>query len=616
MRYFIFAFIVYELLFFAYFYNSYTNNEKEYYDKTIKLVSNSYNSTLNAYEMSYDDSYASQSDELSRLVHMANYASHSKRDMIRQKLLSEFMGFFNYKKLDSLNGFNIFDVEGKSLLRFHKPLHNDDNIIKKRYSLRKLQKELIYQEGFEVGIFQESYRFQYPLFYDGKFVGSCEYSVDSESLMNEMRKFYGDYYQLLFKFDFLENIIIEDIIEKNYKKIKIGSEFFYIKKYKYRKEIDKNRFKYIEKQRSLQNALHSTTVSVIEYKYDSNYYGVVVMPMKDIQTREFGYMLVHLNKSELHNFKDTFVIEMTLVTLFGFMLYLYMYKEIKNRRYVRELINLQHDLIIVSDGKDIKDTNTSFLNFFGYKTLKEFKKEHSCVCDLFIEEDGFLQEKYNELSWIKYIQENQDIDHKIKILNTNKEERIFKVEIEEIQDSHNFFILFRDITEELNIKVELEERANFDALTQIFNRSRFEFFLNKELEKADRYGGKFSLIMFDIDHFKEINDTYGHDAGDIVLKELTALVSSHTRDVDIFARWGGEEFMIISQTNIYQSEMFAEKLRQVIDENMFTSVKSVTCSFGVTQYKNGDTIESIVKRCDNMLYSAKESGRNCVASLK
>ena len=94
MRYFIFAFIVYELLFFAYFYNSYTNNKKEYYDKTIKLVSNSYNSTINAYEMSYDDSYASQSDELSRLVYMANYASHSKRDIT--SISSPLISFVSY----------------------------------------------------------------------------------------------------------------------------------------------------------------------------------------------------------------------------------------------------------------------------------------------------------------------------------------------------------------------------------------------------------------------------------------------------------------------------------------------------------------------------------------
>jgi len=592
MRYYVLAFVIYELLFSAYFYNLYDDNKNEYHQKTIELTKNSFQSAINSYEMMYDDSYANQADTLSKLVSKANHATLKERDEVRKKLLSKFMSFFNFKKLNSLNGFHILDVEGRSLLRFHQPLAYDDYIIKERYSLKKLKKEILYQKGFEIGKFQESYRFQYPLFYDGKFVGAYEYSVAPEALMNQMNKFYGVYYQLLIKPKFLKNIFY---VDKYYEKLHIGDEILYVKKRTYKKEISKDRFEYIKSLPELSKVLCLGVASVVDYKYHFKYYSVVVLPVKNINNENFACMLVHLNKSELHNFKNTFIIEMIFVTLFGLMLYLYISKEIKNRKYVKELINLQHDLIIVSDGKTIEDANRSFLDFFGYKTLKEFKKEHSCVCNLFIQEDGYLQDKYNELNWIKYIQENSDVIHKMKILDTHKEEKIFTVEMEKIKNSHKFFILFRDITEEFHVKEELEERANFDALTQIFNRSRFEFFLNKELEKAERYGSEFSLVMFDIDHFKVINDTYGHDVGDIILKELTALVSSHVRDV---------------------GEMFAEKLRQIIDENLFRDVGSVTCSFGVTQYKKGDTMESIVKRCDKMLYSAKESGRNCVASLK
>jgi len=122
--------------------------------------------------------------------------------------------------------------------------------------------------------------------------------------------------------------------------------------------------------------------------------------------------------------------------------------------------------------------------------------------------------------------------------------------------------------------------------------------------------------MFDIDHFKNVNDTYGHDVGDIILQELTALVSDAIRETDFFARWGGEEFMIITHTEIAQSELLAEKLRSLIEENQFSEVESITSSFGVAQYRRDDTKESIVKRCDEMLYSAKNSGRNCVVSIR
>ena len=616
MRYYFLVFLIYEFLAGAYFYSIYTKNKGEYYSKAIELAKNSFNSTVNSYEMIYDNAYLIQSDRLAKLLYLANGASTKERDRLRQKLLKEFMNFFHYQKLNSLNGFHLIDKYGKSLLRFHKPLDYDDDIIKKRYSIGLISTEFRYKRGFEAGIFQESYRFEYPLFYDGNFVGSCEYSVDSQALIKEMEKFYGDYHQFLLNSKQIQKITSKDMIKHNYFKLKIGSQYFYLRKNSVKK-VNGDRLRLIQHLEEFQKALINAVPTVVDCKYHSTYCSVVVLPIKDIKGEKFAFLLVYLDKSPIADLKNTFFIEMIFITLFGLILYLYIFNEIQNRKYVKELINLQHDLIIVTDGQNVKDVNKEFLNFFGYKTLCDFKSEHRCVCDMFIKDDGYLSEKKDELSWIKYIQKyKDDKNHKVKMLNKKHEERVFLIELEEIGSSNKFFILFRDITKELHIKEELEERANFDTLTQIFNRSRFEFFLNKELEKAQRYKTVFSLIMFDIDHFKLINDTYGHDVGDIVLKELTALVSAHTRDVDIFARWGGEEFMIISQTNIYQSEMFAEKLRQVIEEYNFTQVGSVKCSFGITQYRKGDTMDTIVKRCDNMLYSAKESGRNCVVSLK
>ena len=617
VRYYLLAFILYEFLFATYFYNLYLTNKNEYHKESIHLVQNSLESAVNAYEMTYDDAYARQSDTIAKLTTQANGASIKERDAIREVLLNEFMEFFNYEKLNALNGFHIFDKEGRSLLRFHQPYAHDDKIIDQRYSLQNLYKTFAFQKGFEVGIFQDSYRFQYPLFYDGNFVGSYEYSVDSQSLINEMQNFYGDAHQCLFRANNLQNLIKNKSIEKFYNKIAVGSDTFYMKKKHYAKNINKDRFNYLKDLKVFQKVLYGDTSKVVDYSFDGKDYAVVIYPIHDIQGKIFAYILVHLNGSMLEHFKYTFMIEMFFVTLFGLILGLFIYKELQNRRYFKELIDLQHDLIVVNDGKGIIDTNRAFLNFFCYENLEEYKNDHECICDMFLEVDGYLKkENKKSIDWIHHVKENPNEEHKVKMLNCKNEERIFSVEIEKIGDSHRFFILFRDITKDLSLKQELEERANFDTLTQIFNRNRFEFFLQQELQKAERYGNIFSLVMFDIDHFKRINDTYGHDVGDIILKELTALIKHHTRDVDIFARWGGEEFMIITQTNIYQTEMFAEKLRSIIEKATFHNNLSVSCSFGVTQYRKEDTLESIVKRCDNMLYSAKESGRNCVASLK
>ena len=615
MRYYIFAFIViYELIFGVYFYSLYIKNIEEYSKQTIELVNNSFKSVVNGYEMISDDFYSNESDVLSRSVHLSNNASLEKRDEIRKELLNEFMDYFDSKKLNSLNAFEIFDSKGKAILRFDQPYKYDDDVAKKRESLKRLGENFSFQKGFEFNGYQEAYCFEYPLFYNGKFAGSYMYGVDSEALMSEMSKIYGEHYQLLFKSQPIHDKVLSGNLQKYYKRLDVDSRIFYLKKHSYKKEFDRKRFEYISKLQSVKDALKLSSISVINYRYKDRYCAVVIVPIYDINKKDIGYLLVHIRTLQPHQYKNILYLELFFVTLFGFMLYLYISKEIKNRQYTRKLINLQRDLIVVSDGENIQDTNDAFLEFFNYKSMDDFKREHQCICDFFVKAEGYIQEKIYDTNWIKYVYEHPKKEHKVKFLNTKNEERIFILEVEKIEGSRKFFLLFRDITDDLKIKAELEARANFDSLTGIFNRSRFEFFLQKEIEKSNRYGNIFSLIMFDIDHFKDINDTYGHSVGDIILKELTALIAMHVRDVDIFARWGGEEFMIISQTNLYQTKMFSEKLRTVIENNTFNSVDVLTCSFGVTQCRDKDTIESIVKRCDTMLYEAKESGRNRIVA--
>ncbi|WP_297456489.1 diguanylate cyclase [Persephonella sp.] len=152
-----------------------------------------------------------------------------------------------------------------------------------------------------------------------------------------------------------------------------------------------------------------------------------------------------------------------------------------------------------------------------------------------------------------------------------------------------------------------------DALTGIYNKGKFNHLLENELKKVKRYNRPLGLIIFDIDHFKKINDTYGHQVGDYVLKTIAKIVKENIRDTDIFARWGGEEFVIIApETDISGTRILAEKLRKKIEEYNFDKVGKVTSSFGVTEATPEDTPDSIVQRADQALYLAKEKGRNRV----
>lgn len=165
--------------------------------------------------------------------------------------------------------------------------------------------------------------------------------------------------------------------------------------------------------------------------------------------------------------------------------------------------------------------------------------------------------------------------------------------------------------EELN--KALEKQAITDTLTEVYNRQKFHEMLIQEAKESRRYSTHLSLIMFDIDHFKLVNDTHGHQAGDAVLKEMAKLISENIRDADLLARYGGEEFMILaSHTDRESAFTLAEKLREKVRTAKFDGALHITCSFGVTQFHDRDTIDSFLKRIDDALYMAKNNGRDRV----
>ncbi len=161
------------------------------------------------------------------------------------------------------------------------------------------------------------------------------------------------------------------------------------------------------------------------------------------------------------------------------------------------------------------------------------------------------------------------------------------------------------------VKGKLEYFANYDFLTNILNRNSFDILLKKEIDIAKRHKRIFSLIMIDIDFFKNINDTFGHDMGDYVLTRLSKLLSENIRKTDYFARIGGEEFLIIDfEQEFDKVKALAEKLRKIIEKSKFKKNIKIKISLGITQYKINDSKESILKRVDNALYKAKKNGRN------
>ncbi len=162
---------------------------------------------------------------------------------------------------------------------------------------------------------------------------------------------------------------------------------------------------------------------------------------------------------------------------------------------------------------------------------------------------------------------------------------------------------------------ELGRIAYTDQLTKIYNRWELEHKLDENLEAVRLDGANTSLIFMDIDHFKHVNDTFGHDVGDMVLKAVVNIVKDKLKKNHVFGRWGGEEFIyILPDTDLEDAIAFAEELRKEIDETVFVLVHHVTMSFGVTLAHLEDDRLSFVKRADDALYEAKQTGRNRVVT--
>ena len=170
-----------------------------------------------------------------------------------------------------------------------------------------------------------------------------------------------------------------------------------------------------------------------------------------------------------------------------------------------------------------------------------------------------------------------------------------------------------DVTEQKRLKNELEYAASRDPLTGLWNRRHFLNLLDKARQQKRRNDVNYSLLILDTDHFKNINDQFGHDKGDEVLVLLARTLENRVRETDSVCRWGGEEFIILlPQTEIANAAHLAECLRESVTEIQIPALPRMTVSIGVAQHQHGEPTESLLKRADAALYQAKASGRNKV----
>jgi len=314
-----------------------------------------------------------------------------------------------------------------------------------------------------------------------------------------------------------------------------------------------------------------------------------------------------MNSNILYAILAVNLIALPVLLLFFYRYYLKCYNT---------LIDSFHSLAIISSSKEILSLNDSSLKFFGFQNLRNLKHSHSSISDFFIEESGCIDKYSYGKNWLSSLNGKKHIKVKMRNQQANIEQ-YFYISVSKISMADKYLILFHDITIIEKEKIDNKERSQKDSLTGIFNRDKMGDLFEEFIEETLKTGEPFSVILFDIDHFKLVNDNFGHNVGDRVLIELSRLVNSCLRiNHDILARWGGEEFLIISKASTKdQAHKLSLRLKDEIERYAFYIVKNVTCSFGVTEFKPNDHgYKETVDRADSALYEAKESGRNRVIS--
>lgn len=296
--------------------------------------------------------------------------------------------------------------------------------------------------------------------------------------------------------------------------------------------------------------------------------------------------------------------------------------EIERQKIIlQKVLDHEKNLLVVSDFTRVYFANRAFLEHFGVSTIEEFNTLCHDLRDLFLPMPGYLHRHLlkGDQSFYELVQQSDETARVVTMMGAGTEPGAYQINISpiELDLQEAYLISLTDITKFNIQKLSTEKKAYHDSLTGLYNRTKFDMIFGTELERVKRYGVQSSLVLLDIDHFKRFNDTYGHLIGDKVLKALAETISKSIRNTDTFARWGGEEFvLLLPETPLDGAIIMVEKLREKVSEIVLEDAEPITASFGITQLFPDDTPQRAFQRADTALYAAKAAGRNCVKTFR
>lgn len=491
------------------------------------------------------------------------------------------------------------NADGRSLLRLHQPSVFGDKISQQRSMVAYAHKNTQSVSGFEEGRQGLAYRILVPAFDNGEYIGSVEFGIAAPYFTDKIRRFAG--YDSFFFID--KNAL--GTFGRISQSIEIGNDIGVGIPSPFRPLIQN----YAREHTKLENGV----ISHGEKTYEVN-----VLKVGDYRNHPIGSIMFFRSASDFkaharHMILASALIVISLIILSTILvdrIYTYVTRKMSfQERYSQMILDSVPSPVIVTNGEHLIAANSSFLSYFQYPNVEGFKSEHACVCEFFEEgdTDEYLMPMHDDQRWTEYMLEHPLKIHKAK-MTLNAFPTIFEVRISvlKVNDETRYVVIFNDIS-------TMQMQTLTDPLTRIPNRLHFTMVYQHAINVARRGENPLGIIFFDIDHFKDVNDRYGHLIGDKVLKQIASLVRQRIRKSDIVARWGGEEFvLLLPDSELDETIKIAEILRKAIAHEHFEEVRNITCSFGVATLEGDEDAEHLLNRADTLLYEAKENGRNKV----
>jgi len=627
--FFIVAFLLTSTLYYLFLSWNYEKKEKEYLSTYNKNIYNDYEIIHEKFSTVAQTMFQTtvNQPEVIELIE-DSYKSQKDKDLAREKLYTLLIDEYEYFKEHDLRQLHFHLKNNESFLRFHRPAKYGDDLSGVRSTVEWVNSTHAQVTGFEEGRIYNGFRYVFPLSTinlnnEKTHLGSVETSFSAYAIAKEFANSHDTKAGFIINADVVDAKVFKDE-HSNYMKSEF-SGFYYESSIK--KQLE-HAFRHIDTDLLNYKDVHTvgkkiSAGEIFSISSKNRHTLFTFIPIRNpISSKVVAAIILQVDDMIFINLKNNFLIFLLIGITTILFIYLYVFREYMSKLKfqflsfkTQKIIDSQTSIVVITDGIEMIDVNKRFLDFSGFASIDAFKNVHDCICEMFEEDDKFfhLGKVQEGVNWIHTLEKLPKKDHIVSIKDKDDIKHTFSVSMN--QFNKDYIITLTDISDTMTEHFSLEEKVTRDKLTSAYNREYFENNIHLLIQSAQQDNLLLGLMIFDIDHFKEVNDTYGHNCGDNVLVDIVKVVSKNIRKDDILIRWGGEEFIILARIDSLEHlRNIAEHLRKRIEKYEFDEVNQLTCSFGVTLFDDEFTIKEIIKRADDGLYEAKHSGRNRVVA--